>query len=135
MEMRFMVIVRATEASEADVMPSRELLEAMGTFNERMAADGMIVSAEGLKSSRAGARIAFGDGAPRVKRGPFAPAQSLIAGFWLIEAKSLDEVVAALERFGAGSYGVCEVCGKPIGEARLEAMPAARFCIVDAAKQ
>jgi DnaK suppressor protein len=49
--------------------------------------------------------------------------------------ESLDEVDAALERFGAGSYGICEVCGKPIGAARLEAMPAARFCIVDAAKQ
>lgn len=49
--------------------------------------------------------------------------------------ESLDEVDAALERFRAGSYGVCEVCGKPIGAARLEAMPAARFCIVDAAKQ
>ena len=49
--------------------------------------------------------------------------------------ESLDEVDAALERFGAGSYGVCEVCGKPIGGPRLEAMPAARFCIVDAAKQ
>ena len=48
---------------------------------------------------------------------------------------SLDEVDAALERFVAGSYGVCQVCGKPIGAARLEAMPAARFCIVDAAKQ
>jgi len=48
---------------------------------------------------------------------------------------SLEEVDAALERLGAGNYGVCEVCGKPIGEARLEAMPAARFCIVDAAKQ
>jgi DnaK suppressor protein len=48
---------------------------------------------------------------------------------------SLDEVGAALQRLSAGSYGVCEVCGKPIGEARLEAMPAARFCIVDAAKQ
>ena len=47
---------------------------------------------------------------------------------------SLEEVDAALERLGAGNYGVCEVCGKPIGEARLEAMPAARFCIVDAAK-
>jgi RNA polymerase-binding transcription factor DksA len=48
---------------------------------------------------------------------------------------SLDEVDAALERFRVGSYGVCEVCGKPIGAARLEAMPAARFCIVDAARQ
>ena len=49
--------------------------------------------------------------------------------------ESLDEVDAALERFRVGSYGVCEVCGKPIGAARLEAMPAARFCIVDAATQ
>jgi RNA polymerase-binding transcription factor DksA len=49
--------------------------------------------------------------------------------------EALDEVDAALERLGSGHYGVCEGCGKPIGEARLEAMPAARFCIVDAAKQ
>jgi RNA polymerase-binding transcription factor len=48
---------------------------------------------------------------------------------------SLDEVDAALVRLSEGNYGVCEVCGKPIGEARLEAMPAARFCITDAAKQ
>ncbi len=49
--------------------------------------------------------------------------------------ETLDEVVAALERVSDGSYGLCQACGKPIGEARLEAMPAARFCIVDAAKQ
>jgi RNA polymerase-binding transcription factor DksA len=49
--------------------------------------------------------------------------------------EALDEVDAALERLDAGSYGVCEVCGKPIGTARLEAMPAARLCIIDAAKQ
>ena len=49
--------------------------------------------------------------------------------------ESLDEVKAALARLDAGHYGICEVCGKPIGEARLEAMPATRFCIVDAAKQ
>jgi DnaK suppressor protein len=49
--------------------------------------------------------------------------------------EALDEVDAALERFSAGNYGLCQVCGKPIGEARLEAMPSTRFCIVDAAKQ
>jgi RNA polymerase-binding transcription factor DksA len=49
--------------------------------------------------------------------------------------EALDEVDAAIERLHAGNYGICQVCGKPIGAARLEAMPAARFCIVDAAKQ
>jgi RNA polymerase-binding transcription factor DksA len=49
--------------------------------------------------------------------------------------EALDEVDAALDRVAAGNYGICEVCGKPIGSARLEAMPAARLCIVDAAKQ
>jgi hypothetical protein len=95
--MRFMVQVRANQATEAGVLPSTELLEKMGRFNEELVKAGVMLAGEGLKDSSRGARIAFaGGGKTTVTDGPFAETKELIAGFWIVQAKSKEEVV---ERF------------------------------------
>ncbi|MEO6835049.1 MAG: YciI family protein [Candidatus Tumulicola sp.] len=96
--MRFMVIVRANKESEAGVLPSAEILAAMNEFNEGLARDGVLLAAEGLQASAKGARMKFaGGGKPVVTDGPFAETKELIAGFWLVQAKSKEEVT---ERYG-----------------------------------
>ncbi|TPQ48938.1 dehydrogenase [Prosthecomicrobium hirschii] len=96
--MRVMVIVKATASSEAGTLPSTELLEAMGRFNEELVAAGIMQAGDGLKPSSAGKRIAF-DGASRtVIDGPFAETKELIAGFWIWQVKDLDEAVAWVKR-------------------------------------
>lgn len=94
--MRFMVMVKANKDTEAGVMPSTELLAQMGAFNEEMVKAGMMQAGEGLQPSAKGARIAYTGAAPSVTRGPFTG--DLIAGFWLIEAASLDEAIAWMKR-------------------------------------
>lgn len=92
--MRFMVIVRASKESEAGVLPSADLLEKMNLFNQGLARDGVMLAAEGLQASSKGARMKFGgSGKPLVTDGPFAETKELIAGFWLIQAKSKEEVI------------------------------------------
>ena len=91
--MRFMMIVKATEQSEAGVMPSEELLTAMGNYNEELANAGVLLAGEGLQPSSKGARVVFSGGDVSVVDGPFAETKELIAGYWLIQAKSLDEAV------------------------------------------
>ena len=87
--MRVMVLVKATADSEAGVMPSTELLEAMGRYNEELAKAGILLAGEGLKPSSQGKRVAF-DGAGRtVIDGPFAESGELVAGFWLWEVKDM----------------------------------------------
>jgi len=96
--MRVMVIVKATASSEAGTLPSTELLEAMGRFNEELVAAGIMQAGDGLKPSSAGKRIAF-DGASRtVIDGPFAETKELVAGFWIWQVKDLDEAVAWVKR-------------------------------------
>jgi hypothetical protein len=90
--MRFMVQVRSSETMEQGVMPSAELLEAMGRFNQELIDAGMMIAGEGLHPSAKGARISFEGSSPVVTDGPFAETKELIAGFWIIRAKSLDEV-------------------------------------------
>ena len=91
--MRFMVIVKATQNSEAGVLPSQELLTEMGKFNEELVKAGVLLAAEGLQPSSKGVRIQF-EGAKRtVVDGPFAESKELIAGFWLWQCKSLDEAI------------------------------------------
>jgi hypothetical protein len=101
--MRFMVIVKASKDSEAGVMPSTELLTAMGQFNEEMAKAGVIEAGEGLHPTSKGVRVKYGD-EPSVSRGPFNLTGDLIAGFWLIKTKSLDEAIGWMKRapFGKG---------------------------------
>jgi hypothetical protein len=95
--MRFMVIVKDSKDSEAGVMPSTELLTAMGKFNEELVKAGMMEAGEGLHPTSKGARIRYGSG-EGVTRGPFALSNDLVAGFWLINAKSLDEAIAWMKR-------------------------------------
>ncbi|HEY3916940.1 MAG TPA: YciI family protein [Stellaceae bacterium] len=90
--MRFMVIVRATTDSEAGKLPSTALLEAMGKYNEALAAAGVLVSAEGLHASAKGARVKFSGATRSVTNGPFDVA-GLIAGFWIFEVKSKEEAI------------------------------------------
>ena len=96
--MRFMVIVKASTSSEAGVLPSRELLEAMGKFNEEMVKAGVMLAGEGLEASAKGTRIRFGGKAPTVIDGPFAETKELVAGFWIWKVKSKDEAIAWLKR-------------------------------------
>jgi hypothetical protein len=96
--MRFMVIVKATKDSEAGVMPSEELLVAMGKFNEEMVKAGIMLQGDGLQPSSKGARIKF-DGENRtVIDGPFAETKELVAGFWIIQTKSLAEAIEWMKR-------------------------------------
>ena len=92
--MRFMMIVKANRDSEAGVMPSERLLAEMGRFNEEMVAAGVMLAGEGLQPSSKGARVRFSGGEPTVTDGPFADANDLIAGYWLIQTSSKAEAVA-----------------------------------------
>src|SRR5216117_572009 len=91
--MRFMMIVKANKDSEAGVLPSRELIEAMGKFNEEMVKAGVLLAAEGLQASSKGARVKFSGGKRTVIDGPFTESKELIVGYWLIEAKSKEEAI------------------------------------------
>jgi hypothetical protein len=95
---RFIVMVKATKESEAGVMPTKELLTEMGKFNEELVKAGVMLAGEGLHPSSKGKRIRFSGGKQAVIDGPFAETKELIAGFWLWQAKSMDEAVAWLKR-------------------------------------
>jgi len=96
--MRFMVIVKADKNSEAGSMPSTEMLAAMGKFNEEMAKAGVMLAGEGLHPTSKGARIKYAEKQPSVSRGPFTVTNDLVAGFWLIQVKSLDEAIDWMKR-------------------------------------
>jgi hypothetical protein len=104
MTMRFMVIVKASKDTEAGVMPSTELLTAMGKFNEELVKAGVMEAGEGLHPTAKGARIKYGSGQGNVSHGPFALSGDLVAGFWLINTKTLDEAIDWMKRapFGPG---------------------------------
>ncbi len=103
--MRFMVIVKADSNSEAGVMPSTELLTAMGKFNEEMVKAGVMLAGEGLHPSSKGTRIRYSGRERTVTQGPFGGARDLVAGFWLIQVKSRDEAIEWMKRapFDGGS--------------------------------
>ena len=96
--MRFMMIVKASKDSEAGKMPSEELLAAMGRYNEELAQAGALLAGEGLHPSSRGARVRFSGDRRTVVEGPFAPAEDLIAGFWLIQANSIEEAIGWAKR-------------------------------------
>jgi hypothetical protein len=98
MTMRFMVIVKASKDTEAGVMPSTELLTAMGKFNEELVNAGVLLAGEGLHPSSKGARIHFDGKSRTVTDGPFAETKELIAGFWLIQVKSKEEAIEWMKR-------------------------------------
>jgi hypothetical protein len=96
--MRFMVIVKANKHTEAGVMPSEQLLAEMGKYNEELVKAGVMLAGEGLHPSSKGARVKF-DGTKRtVVDGPFAETKELIAGYWLIQTKSLAEAIEWVKR-------------------------------------
>ena len=102
--MRFMVIVPATEESEAGVLPSTEILAEMGKYNEELVRAGVLLAAEGLHPSAMGSRIKFTGEKRTVIDGPFTEAKELIAGFWLIQVRSKEEAIEWVKRapFGGG---------------------------------
>jgi hypothetical protein len=119
--MRFMMIVKATKDSEAGVMPSQELLNAMMKYNEELARAGVLVAAEGLHPSTSGIRISFPvpGGKSKVMDGPFTEAKELIAGFTLIEVRSREEAIEWAMRmpdphgFGEGEIELRQVFDAP----------------------
>ncbi len=96
--MRFMVIVKANEDSEAGVLPTPDEFETMGKFNEELVDAGVLLAADGLQASAKGARIYFEGDKRTVVDGPFAETKELIAGYWLVEMKSLEECVEWFRR-------------------------------------
>ena len=96
--MRFMVIVKAGKDSEAGVMPSHELLAAMGKYNEELAKAGILLAGEGLHPSSKGARVKFSGNKRTVIDGPFVETKELIAGFWLWEVRSKEEAIEWVKR-------------------------------------
>jgi hypothetical protein len=114
--MRVMVLVKATGHSEQGVLPSRELLEEMGRFNQELVQAGILRAADGLKPSSQGKRVAF-DGATRtVIDGPFAATGELVAGYWLWEVRDMDEAVAWVRRCPNPMPGPSEIEIRPLYE-------------------
>jgi hypothetical protein len=112
-----MVMVKATNDSEAGIMPSTELLEAMGKYNEELVNAGIMKAGEGLHPSVKGKRVAF-DGPNRtVTDGPFAETKELVAGFWIWEVKDMDEAVEWVKRCPNPMPGPSEIEIRPIFEA------------------
>ena len=96
--MRFMVIVKATKNSEAGALPTTELMEAMGKYNEELIKAGVMLAGEGLKPSSKGARVRFSGDKRTVIDGPFAETKELVAGFWLLQLRSLEEAIEWVRR-------------------------------------
>jgi hypothetical protein len=96
--MRFMVIVKANADSEAGVMPSEEMLTEMAAYNEELVKAGVMLAGEGLHPSSKGARVNFSGDQRTVVDGPFTETKELIAGFWLLELKSLEEAIEWVKR-------------------------------------
>jgi hypothetical protein len=114
--MRVMVIVKATKDSEAGVMPSHELLEAMGKYNEQLVNAGIMLAGDGLRPSSQGKRVAF-DGPKRsVIDGPFAETRELVAGFWMWEVKDMAEAIEWVKRCPNPMPGPSEIEIRPVVE-------------------
>jgi hypothetical protein len=113
---RFMMMVRANRDSEAGLMPGEELLTAMGKYNEELAQAGALLAGEGLHPSSKGARVKFSGRGRTVVEGPF-PEKEVIAGFWLIEAASLDEAIKWVRRCPNPMQGESEIEIRQVFEA------------------
>jgi hypothetical protein len=115
--MRFMVIVKATPESEAGQLPSTELLEAMGKYNEELAKAGILLAGEGLRPSSKGVRVRFNGSERSVVDGPFAETKELIAGFWLWEVRSMEEAIEWVKRCPNPMEGESEIEIRQVAEA------------------
>jgi hypothetical protein len=114
--MRVMVLVKATEDSEAGAMPSTELLEAMGKYNKELVDAGILLAGEGLHPSSRGKRVAFDGPGRTVVDGPFAQTGELVAGFWLWEVKDMAEAVDWVKRCPNPMPGRSEIEIRPVFE-------------------
>ena len=115
--MRVMVLVKATAESEAGIMPSSELLEAMGKYNAELVNAGILLAGEGLHPSAKGKRVAFNGSGRTVVDGPFAETRELVAGFWLWEVKDMAEAVEWVKRCPNPMPGPSELEIRPVFEA------------------
>jgi hypothetical protein len=115
--MRVIVLVKASRDSEAGVMPSQELLTAMGKYNEELVNAGIMLAGEGLHPSSKGKRVRFSGTNRTVIDGPFAETKELVAGFWLWQVKSMDEAVEWLKRCPNPHNQDCEVEIRTVFEA------------------
>ena len=115
--MRVMVLIKATEQSEAGEIPSQELLEQMTDFNEDLVRAGVMLAGDGLHPSSKGVRVEFSGRERKVIDGPFAETKELLAGYWLWQVKSLDEAIEWTKRIPnpTGEHGVVEI--RPVFEA------------------
>ena len=114
--MRFMVMVKATKDSEAGVLPSTELLQKMGRFNEELVKAGVMLAGEGLQASSRGARVRFAGKDRTVIPGPFAQTHELVAGFWIWKCASLDEAITWVKRCPNPMQSESEIEIRPIFE-------------------
>ena len=114
--MRVMVLVKATVDSEAGLMPTSELLEAMGRFNEELVKAGIMLGGDGLKPTSQAKRVAFDGPSRRVIDGPFAETRELVAGYWLWQVKDLAEAVAWVKRCPNPMPGPSEIEIRPLYE-------------------
>ena len=115
--MRFMIIVKASPDSEAGVMPSEELMTAMGNFNEELAKAGILIDCDGLQPSSKGARVKFSGSQRSVTDGPFIETKELIAGFWIFQVASLAECIEWVKRCPNPMPGDSEIEIRQIFEA------------------
>lgn len=114
--MRVMVMVKATKDSEAGIMPSTEMFEAMGRYNEQLVNAGIMLSGDGLKPSSQGKRVAFDGTSRTVTDGPFAETRELVAGFWIWEVKDMAEAVEWVKRCPNPMPGPSEIEIRPFYE-------------------
>jgi hypothetical protein len=115
--MRFMILVKADENSEAGVMPSEQMLAEMGKFNEELVKAGVMLAGEGLHPSSKGARVKFSGAQRTVVDGPFAETKELVAGFWLWQVKSRDEAIEWVKRCPNPMLGESEIEIRQVFEA------------------
>jgi len=115
--MRFMVMVKATKDSEAGVMPSEQLLREMGEYNEQLVKAGVMVAGEGLHPSSKGVRVRFSGKNRTVIDGPFAETKELVAGFWLMQVRSKEEVIEWVRRCPNPHEGESEIEIRQVFEA------------------
>ena len=107
--MRFMILIRATADSEAGVIPGPEMFEAMNRFNEELVEAGVMVAGEGLQPSSRGARVRFAGSSRTVTDGPFAETKEQLGGYYLVEAKDLDEAIGLAAQIPDARNGCVEV--------------------------
>jgi hypothetical protein len=114
--MRVMVMVKATEDSEAGIMPTAAAMAAMGEFNDELMQSGILITGDGLKPSKLGKRIAFDGDERRVTDGPFPQTRELVAGYWIWEVESMEEAITWVTRCPNPMPGPSEIEIRPFYE-------------------